>query len=133
MKTAKSDDSARKLKEVLDLIKPSGKHQDSSSKIRILQNLASRNNGILNRLQLVFDDVEAESMLRRAHINILIYYLMGTRRDNHCIFNDVAMRILGDDRIRGRRRQLFEKFIGSMAADRLCGKLEDRRDAPWED
>lgn len=88
--------------------------------------------GMLTKLRLVHDPTEVDMLMRRAHINMLIFYLMTDYQDNHCLFYDAAHKLLGDGRIRGRRRALFEKFIGRMAARRLCGQIKDRRTS-WED
>jgi hypothetical protein len=85
-------------------------------------------------MKLAFNENECENLVRKAHINYLSYYLLGKEQhDNFVIFNAAAVRILEDKRIRGRRRQLLEKFVGKVAAMRLTHTLKMEDELPWQD
>jgi hypothetical protein len=88
----------------------------------------------IGALKLAYHVDECERLLRKVHFNFLSFYLMdSTVHDNFVIFNEAAIRVLGDKRIRGRRRALLEKFTGKVAALRLTGKLKMEDELPWQD
>lgn len=86
----------------------------------------------LHDLVMCFNPAEAESILRKTNINVLYFYLCGFDiRANFIVLNQAAAEILKDKKVRGRRRELLERFIGRVAGLRLIGDL--KMEVPWQD
>jgi hypothetical protein len=88
----------------------------------------------LHSLLLTHDPLRAERILRAAHINVLSFYLMGKDLyTNHRLFNQIAIEVLKDPKIRGRRRAILEKFVGRIAVERMAGNIDREEEEIWLD